>query len=112
MQQMVKIKTIDLAERTAPLLLTEILFNLASERAESTEVIRFDLIESDQTIRQRAFSAALKILKAQKREGKLQLVATPQSFSEPSTEGQYLLNKYPSLPIPTGEELEYLFVKL
>ena len=78
---------------------TEILFEIASARADSLELICINIFNEDkeyiQPQKQRA--AVIKILKNLKADGRIQLFATSDSFKGQKTEAYFLQNKYPEI---------------
>ena len=99
-----KYKVIELAVMKPDGVAPEIMFNVASERVASVELICFNLpITDDDTVKKRLTSAAIRTFKEMKGRGAIQLYATRTSFIEQTTEAQYLINKFPEL----FEELDY-----
>ena len=93
-----KYKVIDLAVRKTDGVAPEIMYNVASERVDSVELICFNLpVTDDETVRRRINSAALRTFKEMKSRGAIQLYATRSSFLEQTTEAKYLINKFPEL---------------
>ena len=102
-----KYKVIELKNYVPAAAKTEIMFEIASERASGTELVRFNIKRiDDERAYRRAVSAFLRLIKQMKERGAVQFFATPESFSELSTEARFLLNKYPDLfaDIPTEDE--------
>lgn len=86
------------------ILATEIMFNVASERANRNELLFLsvspELTDRDRT---RLILNASKLLRKMKKQGKIQLFVTQDDYSESTTEAKYMKNKYPdikSLPEP------------
>ena len=105
-----EIKTIKLYERTRPQLWTEILFNIASEKADSCDLVRFELPTLGDGTDEKAFTAATQVLKALKRSASIQLFADEESFALGKTEAAYLLNKFPSEASYRGSESCKFFI--
>ncbi|MBE6534312.1 MAG: hypothetical protein E7678_05015 [Ruminococcaceae bacterium] len=76
---------------------TEIMFEIASARADSTELLCINIFNEDKSydFQKKHRAAVIKGLKALKGEGKIQLYATSDSFLEKKTEAYFLQNKYP-----------------
>ena len=79
-------------------LTTDILFYVASERANRKELLFLsvspELAERD---RSRLILNAVKLLRRMKKQGKIQLFVTPEDYSESTTEAKYMQNKYPDI---------------
>lgn len=113
------IKTVELKGRDAQSSRTEMLFEIASAKAEGIGLIRFNISslsgESEKSSLKRIISALTKELKQMKTKGKLQLYATPASFENGTTEAVFLLNKYPCISDNTevsSEYESYIYVKI
>ncbi len=71
---------------------TEIMFSVASARAQEMAFVKIDLSgDNDQKIE----AGAVKLLKALKKQGRIQLFVDSEQLQGSSTEAQYLANKYP-----------------
>ena len=88
-------------------------------RAKRVELIRFNLCSegSEESISavQKVYSALIRTLKRMKQKGRIQFIATEQSFADRETESIFLANKYPDLfeSDPTaGESDKFIFVKI
>ena len=77
---------------------TEIMFNIASERAAGAELIMFEFLKSgDEKNDKKLSGTAVRLLKKMKSERKIQFYADEDSFRRSSTEAEFLYNKYPML---------------
>ena len=95
---------------------TEIMFNLASERVNGTELIRFDIKKvEDEKSNKKNIQSAMRLFRKLKFERKIQFYANDVSFSNNSTEAAFLYNKYPELFVNrevSNFEKEVIYVKL
>lgn len=97
---------------------TEIMFEIASARADNVELIRINIADSKDGQRsdlKRLEASVVQLLKAMKQRGQIQLFALPECFIKMNTEAVYLINKYPAIfkNIPSEEECEsYIYIKL
>ena len=73
---------------------TEILYNIASARANKVEILRFS---PSQVENEKALSAAIRVLRGLKKQGKIRLFILSQDLFSDSTEAEYLRNKYPDI---------------
>lgn len=80
------------------ILTTEIMFSVASERANRNELLFLsvfpELTERDSA---RLIANTAKLLRRMKKQGKIQLFVTPDDYSELTTEAKYMQNKYPDI---------------
>ena len=96
---------------------TELMYEIATARADGVELLRI-FISSDPTDERRAphkISANLiRRLKILKESGLIQLYADKRDFSVMSTQAHFLINKYPQLfdVMPSDEGNEYFYVKI
>ena len=94
---------------------TEALFEIATERARGTELIRFTLNSKDAESRVRLKNAMIRFMKSLKTKGTIQFYAFAEAFSENSTEAMFLKNKYPDIFKDTpcdGEGAFFVFVRI
>ncbi len=108
-----KIKTIRLQSVLSDEVLTEIMFEIASARAEGAELLRFELnLVNDNLATTKQF--IIKKLKDMKQKSRIQFFAAADSFKNGSTEAVFLLNKYPAHfeKNSPGESENYIYVKL
>lgn len=109
-----KYKVVDFSNTNPSELITEVLFELASARADNIEIVRLNLAHTEESIKKN-FSAVTKTLKNMKSLGRIQFYATKDSFRESNTEAIFLINKYPeifdNITLAT-ENTTYFFVKL
>ena len=93
-----EILTNKLTGSTPDLLVTEIMFYIASAKSLGKDLLRLTL---DKTVDDAAYSKRLlsvaRILKSVKRKKTIQLFVTNADFEAENTEIEYLLNKYPAL---------------
>lgn len=81
---------------------TEIMFYVASERANRAELLRLLVsLEISESDRERVILNSLKILRRIKKQGRIQLFVTPRDYEEPTTEAKYMHNKYPDIELST-----------
>lgn len=80
------------------ILTTEIMFSVASERANRNDLLFLsvfpELTERDSA---RLIANTAKLLRRMKKQGKIQLFVTPDDYSELTTEAKYMQNKYPDI---------------
>jgi hypothetical protein len=78
---------------------TELLFEIASARAEGTELICINIFNEEKkySFPQKQRSVLIKLIKNLKSEGRIQLFATSDSFRNQTTESYFLQNKYPEI---------------
>lgn len=111
-------KEINLRAKTPESAATEVMYEIASLRADGVGLIRINILYEESigvdTETERIFSQIIKILKNMKKKGSVQFFATDDSFRLVTTEVVFLQNKYPDLfstaPIPNGGP--FIFVKL
>ena len=88
--------TFILKNTSAASVTTDVRFYVASERSLGKDIMRFSVSdELPEEKRQKLLDAAQKVLRAMKKQGKIQLFATLSDFTENTTAAQYLMNKYP-----------------
>ncbi len=109
-----KYSTVVLRERNYTALITEIMFNIATERVDGAELIRLDIPKPKNSSDTKAYPAALRIVKSIKKKGIIQLFANDESFADATTESEYLLNKYSELLAEEerSSDFDYIYVKL
>lgn len=97
-------------------LATEIMYNIASERASGVKLLRFDIDASDgERAARGALNKAIRILKGMKSRGAIQFIATADSFAGQTREAMFLLNKYPEYVENGGTEPEngcYVYISI
>ena len=71
---------------------TEIMFSVASARAQTIDFVKLELSDDGE---QKIKVSAVKLLKTLKKQGRIQLYIDSQELRGSSTEAQYLANKYP-----------------
>ncbi len=108
-----KIKYIQLKSGLGDEALTEIMFEIASARAEGAGLLRFELNEQDESF-SKLMLYIIRKLKGMKQKGHIQFFATSDSFEKGSTEAIFLMNKYPALfeCVNADEIKKYIYVKL
>ena len=92
--------------------LNEIKFELATARAENTELLALKYSESESF--SRFLPKASAVLRKMKQRRMIQLYAFAENFSRGGTESVYLKNKYPMIfeeHLPTDED-RVLYIKL
>ena len=93
---------------------TEIMYEIASARADDVEFIRLDIESSADFVKTRKIIATvIRTLKAMKSDGRIQFFATDNNFKSMSTEAIFLINKYPNYfenihPTKNGELFIYI----
>ena len=98
-------------------LLTEIMFEIASCRADGYEVVCLNLhflCEDAPSTATKSKDAVTKGLKGMKQKGLIQFFASNKSFANGATEASFLINKYPELlnDIENHDCEDYFIVKL
>ena len=96
---------------------TEIMYEIASARADGAELFRINISanESDGVIYKKRYSSLVRLLKGMKDDGRIQFFATEDSFASMNTEAIFLHNKYPQHFNSSGEAKEdkgYVYIKL
>ena len=109
-------KTLELAASEPRELTTELMFEVATARADGAELLRFDAkIPENEAQRKKKLSTILKLLKNMKATGKIQFFAMPESFAAGGTEAIFLINKYPELfesKPQVADGFIYFYIKL
>lgn len=106
-------KTLNLKSREADQIKTEIMFELASERASNTELVRLNLPEfTDAQSERRINSAVLRLLRNMKERGTIQFFAYPDNFENFGMESRFLLNKYPDVFENSDLGERFVYVKI
>ena len=104
-----KIFSFDLTTHIAATVQTEILYSIASARASGADFVGLNIAgESAEKIK----LAATKVLRAAKKQEKIQLFASSEELATTTTEAQYLNNKYPDLVDACKVGIETVFVKI
>ena len=96
-------------------IITEILYEIASARVDSVELLGLKISNSDNKLRSKLAEGIIRYLKGIKRQGQIQFFATEDSFVKSTTEAIFLLNKYPELfsSLPAfDDEASILYIKL
>jgi len=105
---------VELKERNYTALLTEIYFNIASERAVGSELVRFDIKKPKDKDDTKAYPAAVRIMKYAKRRSFIQIFLTENMMGENTTEALYMQNLYGELiekeDLPEG--YNFIYVKI
>lgn len=111
-------KEINLRAKTPETAVTEVMYEIASLRADGIGLLRINIIyeagEELDTETKRIISQIIKLLKNMKQKGSIQFFATEDSFRLSSTEVVFLQNKYPAIfsAHPSREGESFVFVKL
>lgn len=105
---------IKLKERNYTALLTEIFFNVASERVCGTELVRFDIPKPQDKYDTKAYPAALRIMKYAKKRDFIRIYLTEKGFFDNSTESLYMQNLYGHLieNDDKPEGYDFIYVKI
>jgi len=109
-----KYKVVDFSVENLDDLITELMFELASARADKIELVRLNVTHTDMTFK-KTVNTVLKVLKNMKSNGRIQFFATKDSFEISSTEAVFLNNKYPDIFANIPDLIEnttYFYVKL
>ena len=94
---------------------TEILYEIASARADGAELVRVNIHNSESFVLpfNKRFSSLVRTLKNIKATGRIQFYATKDGFKTHNTEAVFLQNKYPQLlEISLKEEDNFIYIKL
>ena len=107
-----KLSSYFMSNDRADSLKTELLFRIATARAEGSELIRIDASGSEDD-RDQIFFRCKKILKAEKADGTVKAYAFQADFEKNTTEAAYLLNLYPEIAETVAKpEFPYIFIKI
>ena len=103
-----------LKERNYTALLSEIFFNVATERACSAEFVRFDIPRSTDKNDQKAYPAALRIMKYAQKRKFIQIYLNDEMLAQSSTEALYIKNLYGDIIEDEirPEGFDFIYVKL
>ena len=101
---------IELRSTTREGLDTEIKFNVASAKVDGCEIIA--LSYSDQNNYQKTRAILNKILTSLKRNGIILFYLFASDLSEATTQGSFLINKYPDICDISIEGQNIVFIKL
>lgn len=111
-------KEINLRANSAEAASTEIMYEIASSRADSVDLIRLNAFydenaEGDIDYK-RMLSSIIRLLKVMKQKGSIQFFATSDSFRQSTTEAVFLQNKYPLLFVnpPSVDNGQFVYIKL
>ena len=105
--------TIVLKNTTADSIATEVMFNIASERACGAETVKISVsAEVDEAKRDKMLSTVQKLLRSMKKQGRIQFFASLDDFTASATEAQYLKNKYPDAEFFTSDETHFVIVRI
>ena len=109
-------KRLELSAEESVKVATEVMFEVATARAEGVELMRFSLkAKEDARIVSRLSRAAKKVLKDMKGRGAIQFFAFPESMENKSMEYEFIVNKYSGLLDLSADGVEgeeYFYVKL
>ena len=108
-------KETDLLNETFAGIETEILFQVASERASGVQLLKLNIEKgSDDKRYLRRLSGAVRALKKMKARDAIQFFATPESFEASTQEAQFLINKYPHVfdEVPSLSDYGFLYIKI
>ena len=107
-------KVVKLKEKTASSCLTEMMYEVASARAEGIGLLKL-IIADDSAENKKIVSSIIRRLKQMKQSNQIQLFVTPDAFFKGATEAVFLLNKYPNISISDLEFKEaenFIYVKI
>ena len=107
-------KEINLRSLTSESVVTEIMYEIATARADMVDLIRINSVchmAEEAFDSKKVFSSIIKLLKTMKQNGSIHFFATLDSFNRSTTEAVFLQNKYPELfsVQPSGE---FVYIKL
>ena len=109
-------RELTLLSDSVPKVATEIMFEVATARADGTELVRFNILpREDDRLAQRLAREAQRVLKGMKGRGAIQFFATPASIESVSTEYEFIMNKYSEIIEDVGASVDggsYVYVKL
>ncbi len=95
---------------------TEIIFELASARADGVELLRFDVAKlEDDKAYNKLMRSIKKILRVLKERSMVQFFAMPDNFINSGTESKFLINKYPDVfeeMLTDGDDGMYFYLKI
>ena len=92
---------------------TEVKFNIAGARADKIELVRLDLpLSEDERNNNRLLCCLIKVLRSMMRDGAIQFYVTDDGFAAPTTEAEFLDNKYHDYIVPSNSEYKYIYVKM
>ena len=107
-------KKIEISPCDTAKLKTFLLFEVVSARASGTEILRIDMLPTeDEKELARLIRDVKRLLRAMKERGTIQCFAFPESFDSQSAEAMFILNKYSALigdtkTIPEGGSCVYV----
>ena len=107
-------KEINLRSDMADTAITEIIYEIASSRADSYDLIKLNIDISLPDVK-KIRSQAIRTLRSMKEKGSIRFFATKENFDRMGTEAVYLLNKYPELFSSDAESNEgflFIYVKI
>ena len=78
---------------------TELLFAIASQKAEGGGLVCFSFVYEDERLCRSAIQQARRSLKDAKRRGVIGLYVFSYDFGKQSTEMEYLMNVYPTIEV-------------
>ena len=102
------LKEINLRAENSESAATEIMFEVAGARADGIELLRINITDSTGKI----LSGVVKLLKEMKRKGLIQFYASAKSFSDNTTEANYLINKYSDVIGTQNGGEDFLYIKI
>ncbi len=94
---------------SASTLETEIMFSVASARAQEMDFLKIDLSDDNDD---KARTVVIKLLRQLKKQGRIQLFIDAAELFGSSTEAQYLANKYPEALSLCGEDEKAFIIKI
>ena len=110
-------KEINLRSISPDSAITEIMYEIASARADSIDLIKINSLSNanDEAFDpKKMFSSIIRLLKTMKQNGSIHFFATSDSFDRSTTEAVFLQNKYPDIfsVEPKAEDGEFIYIKL
>ncbi len=110
-------KEINLRSLTPDGAVTEIMYEIATARADMVDLIRINSLcreAEEANDSKKVFSSITRLLKTMKQNGSIHFFATQDSFARSTTEAVFLQNKYPELfsVQPEVENGEFVYIKL
>lgn len=112
----IKCKEILLKSSTKEGLETEVMYEIATAKVDSIELIKIGIklpdAEDCRAESNKLISSLIRVLKNMKADGRIQFFATEENFAKQTTEAVFLLNKYPtyfeSIKLCSGERNIYV----
>ena len=109
-------KQIDVNCENIDNLSTELRYEIATAKVDGLQLLRINLCNNalEDSGYTKLIGGAIRLLKEMKREGRVQFIASKDSFEKNKTEAVFLINKYPELfPLEQNTNgCEFIYIKL